>query len=60
MAKKADPTVVDYEIVAVGADDAVTVLTIGTDDDYTVKNGSTVVANLYTQFSIELTVEQID
>ena len=39
---------------------AVTVLTIGTDDDYTVKNGSTVVANLYTQFGIELTVEQID
>jgi len=50
----------DSVAVIVGAGDAVTPLTFGTEDDYTVKNGKTVVANLQTKFDITLTVEQVD
>lgn len=55
---------VDYVIVditTVSGNETVTKLEVQTtDNDYTVKKGTTVVANLYTQFSIELTVTQQD
>ncbi len=53
-----------YKIVDIstpdGGDETVTVLTFSTDDDYTVKKGDTVVANLRTMFNITLKVEQVD
>ncbi len=53
-----------YKIVDIstptGGTETVTVLTFSTDDDYTVKKGDTVVANLRTKFDIKLTVEQVD
>ncbi len=50
-----------YVVVAVDAtsDDAVTKLTYST-DDYTVKKGNDVVANLRTKFDIKLEVTQVD
>jgi len=50
----------DYVVVSIGADDAVTPLKFSTDDDFTVKSGNTVVANLQTKFDITLTVTQVD
>jgi hypothetical protein len=46
------------KVVAVGTDNAVTVLTVGTDN--IVKNGKTEVGCLETKFDIKLTVEQVD
>ncbi len=54
-------TDVGYKVVSIN-DTAftATALTIGTDNDYTVKNGTAVVANLLTKVDITLTVTQID
>lgn len=59
IAAKKDDTVT-YKVVSVGTDKAVTALTIGKDDDFTVKSGTDVVANLQTKFDITLTVTQVD
>ena len=49
----------NYYVVAINGS-TVTTVTYGTGDDYTVKAGGTVVANLRTQFNIALTVTQVD
>lgn len=50
----------DYYVVAINGG-TVTTVTYGTgEDDYTVKAGDTVVANLRTQFNISLSVTQVD
>lgn len=49
-----------YVVVSVGNNDAVTELTIGTGDEYTVKNADKVVANLRTKFDITLEATQVD
>lgn len=52
---------VAYKVVSVDAAGAVTVLTVATGaDDFTVSDGTNTVANLRTQFNIELTVTQVD
>lgn len=51
---------VDYKFVSIGNDGAVTELAIGTGDDFTVKAGTDVVANLRTMFDISLNVTQVD
>jgi len=53
--------IVNYVVVSVDTTSGtVTPLTVGTGDDYTVKIGNNVVANLRTMFDISLTVTQLD